>query len=77
MEMKQDQTYFNGTYSNLISYRFYQKILRTYFSKSKFLGFMTTVNPNSGNERKSGIFRWDIFKSDVIFYWWQNTKKSQ
>ena len=28
---------------------------------------MTKVNPNNGNEIKSDIFPWDIFKSDVMF----------
>ena len=28
---------------------------------------MTKVNPNNGNETKSNIFPWDIFKSDTIF----------
>ena len=27
---------------------------------------MTKVNPNNGNEIKSDIFPWDIFKSDVM-----------
>ena len=27
---------------------------------------MTKVNPNNGNETKSDIFPWDIFKSDII-----------
>ena len=35
---------------------------------------MTKVNPNSGNETKSDTFAWDIFKSDIIFHWSQNTK---
>ena len=35
---------------------------------------MTTVNPNIVNETKSDIFPWDIFKSDIIFDWPQNTK---
>ena len=30
---------------------------------------MTTVNPNNGNDRKSDNFSWDIFKSNIIFYW--------
>ena len=30
---------------------------------------MTTVHANIGNETKSDIFSWDIFKSDIIFYW--------
>ena len=30
---------------------------------------MTKVNPKNGNETKSDIFPWDIFKSDTIpFY---------
>ena len=41
-----------------------------WLSKSKFLSFMTKVNPNNGNETKSDIFPWDIFKSDIIFHWW-------
>ena len=28
----------------------------------------------NGNERKSDIFSWDIFKSDIIFYQSQDTK---
>ena len=30
---------------------------------------MTNMNPNNGNEIKSDIFPWDIFKSDIIFHW--------
>ena len=30
---------------------------------------MTKVNPNNGNDIKSDIFSWDIFKSDIIFHW--------
>ena len=30
--------------------------------------FMTKVDPNNGNETKSDILPWDIFKSDVIFF---------
>ena len=37
---------------------------------------MTKVNPNNGNETKSDIFPWNIFKFDVIFDWPQNTKMS-
>ena len=39
-----------------------------WLSKSKFLSFMAKVNPENGNETKSGIFSWDIFKSDVIYF---------
>ena len=28
---------------------------------------MTKVSPNNGNETKSDIFPWNIFKSDIIF----------
>ena len=30
---------------------------------------MTKVKPNNGNETKSGIVSWDIFKSDIKFHW--------
>ena len=36
--------------------------------KIKFLSFMTKVNPTDGNETKSDIFSWDIFKSDTISF---------
>ena len=39
-----------------------------WFSKSKFLNFMTKVNPNNGNDTTSDIFLRDIFKSDVIYF---------
>ena len=29
---------------------------------------MTKVNPNNGNETKSDIFTWDIFKSDTMSF---------
>ena len=38
---------------------------------------MTKENPNNSNETKSDIFPWDIFKSKIIFYWSENTKKFQ
>ena len=38
---------------------------------------MNEVNPNDGNETKSDIFSWDIFKCDIIFHWLQNTKMFQ
>ena len=37
-------------------------------SKSRFLSFITKVNPNNGNETKAAIFPWNIFKSDVIHF---------
>ena len=38
---------------------------------------MTKVDPNGGNESKLDFFPWDIFKSDIIFHWSQNTKLFQ
>ena len=39
---------------------------------------MTAANPNNGNETKSlksnKIISWDIFKSDIVFHWSQNTE---
>ena len=35
---------------------------------------MTTVKPNNGNDTKSDIFSWDIFKSDIIFHMSKNAK---
>ena len=71
MEMKQSPTFFHGTYSNLTPYLFLSKYIEVFqwLSKSKFLNFMTKVNPNHENKTKSDIFSWDIFKSDIIFYW--------
>ena len=46
-------------------------------SKSKYLSFMTKVNPSNGNEIKSDVFLCDMFKSDIIFHWSQNTKLFQ
>ena len=37
-----------------------------WLSNSKFLNFMTKVNPNYGNKTKSDISLRDIFKSDTI-----------
>ena len=38
------------------------------------LSLLTTVSSKNGNETKSDIFSWDIFKSDIIFHQSQNTK---
>ena len=58
MKMKQNQTFFHETYSNLTSSVFFSKNIEVFqwISKSKFLSFMTTVNLNNGNEAKSDIF---------------------
>ena len=73
MEMKQNQTFFHGTYSNLTSYVFLSKNVKVFqwLLESKFLSFITKVNSNNENETKSDIFSWDIFKSDIIFHWSQ------
>ena len=69
--MKQNQTLFHGKYSNLTTYPFSLKNIKSFQLrfKSKLLSFMTTVNPINENEIKSGIFPLDIFKSDIIFNW--------
>ena len=36
---------------------------------------MTKVNPNNGSATKPDIFPQDIFKSDIIFHWLQDTIK--
>ena len=36
-------------------------------SELELLSFMTKVNPDNGNETKSYISPWDIFKSDIFF----------
>ena len=35
----------------------------------RFVNFMTSVNPNNGQQIKLDIFSWDIFQSDIIFQW--------
>ena len=49
MKMKQNQTFFHGTYSHLTPYLSLSKIINIfqYHSKSKFLSFMTKVDPNN------------------------------
>ena len=58
MQMKQNQTFFHGTYSNLTSYFFLSKNIKVFpwLSKSKLLSFMTTMNPNNENETKNQTF---------------------
>ena len=38
---------------------------------------MAKFIPNSGNETKSDISPWEIFKLDIIFHWSQNAKLFQ
>ena len=57
---KTNLTFFHWTDSALTSYLFLSRNkLFHWLLKSKFLSFMTT---------------WDTFKSDINFYWSQNTK---
>ena len=76
MELEQNQTFFHGTYSNLMSYLFLLKTIKKlqWLEKSNFLSFMTKMNPNNGNETKSDIFHWYIFKSEIIFVGWKILK---
>ena len=55
-------------FKSSVIYFFLSKYIKVFywFSKSKFLNFMATVNPNNGNEKKSDIFPRAIFKSDII-----------
>ena len=70
-----NQTMLDRTYSNLTLFIWSKKIkVFQWLSKSKFLSFMPKVNPNDDKETKSDIFSWDIFKSDIIFHWSQDTK---
>ena len=64
MEMKQNQTFFHGTYSNLPPFLSKHIKLLQWLSKSEFLNFMTKVDPNNGNETKSDVFPSYIFTSD-------------
>ena len=76
MKMKQNQTFFHWTYSNLTKNIFLSKNIKIFQKiwRLKYLSFMIKVNPQNGTETKSDIFLWDIFKSNIIFHWSQNTK---
>ena len=62
IKMEKYQTFFHGIYSNVTPFLSKHFKVFQWLSKSKFLIFMTKVNPNRGNETKSDIFLWDIFK---------------
>ena len=72
MEMKQNKTFFNGTYLNLTPYLYLSKNIEVFqwLSKSKFLSFMTKVNPNNGNETNSWTYSNLILFSFVVKYGW-------
>ena len=77
MKMKQNQIFFHGTYTNFTSYSFKSKNIKPFqrLSKSNFLSFMAEINPNNGNKTSSDIFRWDIIRSDVIYFFYEKTLK--
>ena len=56
--MKQNQSFFQGTSSNMTSYIFLSKNNKVFgwLSKSKHLSFITKVNADKGNEKKSPAF---------------------
>ena len=70
MKIKQNQLFIHGIYSNLTQHLFYQKNIQLFqrHLKSKYLSFMTKLNPSNGNETKSDIFLSNIFKSDIISF---------
>ena len=51
MAVKENQTFFHGTYSNLILYRFLLKKIKVSqrLSKSKILSFVTKMNQSNEN----------------------------
>ena len=77
MELKQNQTFYRETYSNLTPYLSLLKTVKIFqrLSKLKFLSFKTKLNPNNGNEAKSDVFPWGIFKSDTISFFIKKTLK--
>ena len=56
---EKNQTFFDGIYPNLTSYKFLSKNIEVFqwLSKSKFLSFITKVSPDNQNETKSDIFQ--------------------
>ena len=67
--MKQNQTFFLETCSSRRHIFFLLKYIKIFqcLLKSKFPSSMTKVNSKNGNKTKSGIFPWDMFKSDIVF----------
>ena len=77
MEMKQNLTFFDGTYSNLPSYIFFIKkywsILMTF--KIKISQFYDWSELKQWKWNKlTRHFPWNIFRSDNIFPWLQSIK---
>ena len=57
---------FDRTYLNLIQHLFLSTNIRNFngFQNRSFALFSPKLNSNNGNETKSVISLWDIFKSD-------------
>ena len=66
--MKQNQIFFHGTYSNLTSYIFLSKNIKVFqwFSKSKFLSFITEVNQTM-KMKQSQIFFQGTYSNLISF----------
>ena len=63
-EIKSDKFPWDVFKSDTISFLSKDSKVLQWPSKSKFLGFMTKVNPSNGNETKIYIFPWDFCKSN-------------
>ena len=76
--LKPNQTLFGMTYLNLTLFVLSKNIkVFQWLSKSKFLCFMTKVNPNNGNKTKSGISIGHIQIWHQILFYHKNTKVFQ
>ena len=62
MDMKQNKTFFHGTYSNLTPYLFLSKNFKAFYSEHDY----SELRQWKGNKIRH--FSWDIFKSDIIFH---------
>ena len=60
MEMKQSQTFFHGTYSNVTLYLFLSKYIEV-FQLLEICSILWLKNKKNENETKSEIFPWDTY----------------
>ena len=77
MDMKQNQIFLYGTYSNLTPYLFSIKKILNYFNdfqNQNFSFLLLQLNQMIEMKQNQTFFPWDTFKSDSIFHWSQNTK---
>lgn len=72
--MKQNQTFFHRTHSNLTSIFLVKKYVFQWSLKSKSLIFMTKVSAQKGSETKSDILLLDTLESGMIVHRLQNLK---